>query len=313
MCLLWGIPYLMIRVAVRELSPASLVLFRTGIAASLLLPVALVRGEVAPVIRRWRPLVVFAAVEIAVPWILLASAERRVTSSLAGLMIAAVPLLAVALAAATGARQRPGPITLLGLALGAGGVAAILGLDLKGASFFGIGELGIVAVCYALGPAILAGFLGDLPSLGVIAASLAISALAYVPVAWSTFPSEVPSGRVLASVLGLSVVCTAVAFLVFFALIAESGPVRSMVFTYVNPAVAAVLGVAVLSEPFTSGMGVGFVLVLAGSFLATRARRPRPEVAFAGDGEATLGTLAPRVREERRRAGRLLLLQRRDG
>ena len=313
MCVLWGIPYLMIRVAVREISPASLVLFRTAVSAALLLPIALARGEVARVLRRWRALLVFAFVEIALPWICLASAERRVTSSIAGLMIAAVPLVAVALAAVTGARQRPGPATLLGLAFGVAGVAAILGLDLKGASFVGIAELGVVAVCYAVGPAILAGFLADLPSFGVIAASLAVSAIAYVPIAVPTFPTEVPAGRVIASVATLSAVCTALAVLVFFALIAEVGPVRATVFTYVNPAVAAVLGVAILSEPFTSGMGVGFVLVLAGSVLATRARPPRPEVAFPGHDEAAVGAVAPRVREERRRAGRLLLLQRRDG
>jgi drug/metabolite transporter (DMT)-like permease len=313
MCVLWGIPYLMIRVAVRELSPASLVLFRTSLSAALLLPIALARGEVAPALRRWRPLLVFAGIEIALPWICLASAERRVTSSLAGLIIAAVPLVAVALAAVTGARQRPGGATLLGLACGVGGVAAILGLDLKGASFVGIAELGVVAVCYAVGPAILAGFLADLPPFGVIAASLGITALAYVPIAATSFPTEVPAGRVIASVLGLSIVCTALAFVIFFALIAEVGPVRATVFTYVNPAVAAVLGVAILNEPFTSGMGIGFVLVLAGSVLATRARPPRAEVAFARDDEAAVGAVAPRVRQERGRAGRLLLLQRRDG
>jgi drug/metabolite transporter (DMT)-like permease len=313
MCVLWGIPYLMIRVAVRELSPASLVLFRTALSAALLLPIALTRGELAPVLRRWRPLLFFAGVEIALPWICLASAERRVTSSLAGLIIAAVPLVAVALAAVTGARQRPGPVTLVGLACGVGGVAAILGLDLKGASFVGIAELGVVAVCYAVGPAILAGFLADLPPFGVIAASLGVTALAYVPIAATSFPAEVPAGRVIASVLGLSIVCTALAFVIFFALIAEVGPVRATVFTYVNPAVAAVLGVAILTEPFTSGMAIGFVLVLAGSVLATRARPPRAEVAFARDAEAAVGAVAPRVRQERRRAGRLLLLQRRDG
>ena len=313
MCVIWGIPYLMIRVAVRELSPASLVLVRTGVSALLLLPLALGRREVRPVLRRWSALLVFAVVEIAVPWIFLASAEKRVTSSLAGLLIAAVPLVAVAIAATTGSRQRPGRSTLFGLALGFGGVAAILGLDLHGASAMGIAELGVVAVCYALGPAILTAFLADLPPLGVIAVALTVSAVAYIPIAAFSLPSEVPSGRVIASVAGLSVICTALAFLVFFALIAEIGPVRGMVFTYVNPSVAAVLGVAVLSEPFTTGMGVGFALVLAGSYLATRPRGPRAEVAFTGDDEAAVGTLASRIRHERRRAGRLFLLQRRDG
>jgi drug/metabolite transporter (DMT)-like permease len=312
MCVVWGIPYLMIRVAVRELSPASLVLVRTALSGVVLLPLALARGEVAPVLRRWRWLLAFTIVEIAIPWICLASAERRVTSSLAGLMIAAVPVVAVAISLATGARHRPGLLALLGLACGFGGVAAILGLDLQQASLFGIGELGIVAVCYALGPAILAGFLSDLPALGVISTSLGISALIYVPIAAFSLPSEVPSGRVIGSVLALSLVCTSLAFLVFFALIAEIGPVRGTVFTYVNPAVAAVAGVAIEHEPFTLGMGVGFVLVLGGSFLATRTPAAPAEVAFAGDGEAAVGAVASRVRRARRREGRLLPLPRRD-
>jgi len=313
MCVLWGIPYLMIRVAVRELSPASLVLVRTAVSALLLLPLALARREVGPVLRRWRPLLAFAGIEIALPWIALASAERRVTSSLAGLLIAAVPLVAVTIAATTGARQRPGTTTALGLAVGFGGVAAILGFDLKGASAIGIAELGGVAVCYAVGPAILTAFLADLPPLGVITVSLGASAIVYAPIAAFSFPSHVPSGRVLASVAGLSVVCTALAFLVFFALIAEIGPVRGTVFTYVSPAVAAILGVTVLDEPFTTGMGVGFILVLAGSYLSTRGPTPAAEVAFAGDDEAVVGAVAPRVRQGRGRAGRLLLLPRRDG
>jgi drug/metabolite transporter (DMT)-like permease len=127
-----------------------------------------------------------------------------------------------------------------------------------------------VAVCYAVGPVILQRFLADLPALGVIAASLAVTTVVFVPIAAFSLPDELPSARVIGSVTGLAVVCTAVAFLLFFALIAEVGPVRATVITYVNPAVAAVLGVTILDERFTAGMAVGFVLVLAGSVLATR-------------------------------------------
>jgi drug/metabolite transporter (DMT)-like permease len=130
-------------------------------------------------------------------------------------------------------------------------------------------EVGGVAVAYALGPIILARYLSDLPSLGVISVALAVCALAYAPVAALQLPSQMPSGRVLASLAGLALGCTAVAFVLFFALIGEVGPTRATVITYVNPAVAAVLGVAVLSEPFGVGMGLGLGLVLLGSYLAT--------------------------------------------
>jgi drug/metabolite transporter (DMT)-like permease len=137
-------------------------------------------------------------------------------------------------------------------------------------------------VCYATGPILLARTLHGAPPLGTVAASLAVAAVVYVPAAAIAPPDAWPSGRVVASVAGLAVLCTAIAFLLFFALIAEVGPVRATVITYVNPAVAAVLGVLVLDEAFTTGMGVGFALVLIGSVLATsRARRPREEVQAA--------------------------------
>ena len=274
MCVIWGIPYLMIRVAVREVSPSSLVLFRSGLAALILLPLAVARGELGPLRHRLPPLAAFAAVEIAIPWIALGSAEQRLSSSLTGLLIAAVPLVGVVIAATTGTRERPGRLNLAGLLIGIVGVGAIVGLNLKGASATPLAELALVAVCYAVGPVILQRWLSDLPALGVIAASLGLVTLLYVPIALFSFPTQVPRASVVASIVGLAVVCTALAFVLFFELIAEAGPVRATVITYVNPAVAAVLGVTVLSERFTVGMAIGFALVLAGSLLATRATPP---------------------------------------
>jgi len=269
LCVIWGIPYLLIRVAVRELSPATLVFGRTSIAALLLLPIAASRGELRPLLARWRPLLAFAAIEIALPWLLLGSAERRLTSSLTGLLLAAVPLIGAVVAGASGDDDRIGGRRLAGLLLGLGGVSALVGLDLGGMSVLPLAEVGMTAVCYAVGPIVLSRWLSHLPRLGVIAASLTLCALAYAPVAAFQLPSSLPAGRVLASVVTLAVVCTAIAFIVFFALIAAVGPARATVITYVNPAIAALLGVTVLSEPFTAGMGLGFALVLAGSFLAT--------------------------------------------
>jgi drug/metabolite transporter (DMT)-like permease len=276
MCVIWGIPYLMIRVAVRELTPVTLVFGRTVLAALILLPVAARRRELRALLPYWRPLLAFAVVEIAIPWLLLAKAEQRLTSSLTGLLIAAVPLVGAAVTAVTGDDDRLSRRRLGGLLLGTVGVAAIVGLDAKGTSVLAVGEIAIVAVCYAVGPIILTRSLSDLSSLGVIAASLAACAIGYAPVAAFQLPSSLPSGRVLASVVGLAVICTAIAFLIFFELIAEVGPVRATVITYVNPAVAALLGVTILSESFTAGMGVGFALVLGGSVLATHRKTESP-------------------------------------
>jgi drug/metabolite transporter (DMT)-like permease len=278
MCVIWGIPYLLIRVAVRDLSPSALVLARTAIAALLLLPIAAARGELGRAFSRPRPLLAFAAIEIGIPWLLLNDAEQEISSSLTALLIAAVPLIGVLIAAATGG-ERFGRETLLGLGLGVVGVAAIVGVNVAGAGVIPIAEVGLVSVCYAVGPVILQRWLADLPALGVIAASLAVVAVAFIPIAAFSPPTELPTGKVILSVLGLAVICTALAFLLFFALIAEIGSVRATVITYVNPAVAAILGVLILDEHFTTGMAVGFALVLLGSVLATRPGRTRPSEA----------------------------------
>jgi drug/metabolite transporter (DMT)-like permease len=280
MCVIWGIPYLLIRVAVREVSPATLVLARTAIATALLLPVALARRELAVALRRWAPLLAFAAIEIAVPWILLGAAEKRISSSLTGLLVAAVPLVSAVIARTTGARQRLGPVSLIGLLLGLAGVGAIVGVNVHGAGAVPIAEVALVAVCYAVGPVILERRLAGLPALGVMAAALAGTTVAYVPIAAFSFPATLPSVKVLGSMLALAVVCTALAFLVFIALIQTVGPMRATVITYVNPAVASAVGVGILGESFSAGMGVGFALVLAGSVLATR---PPPAPAVPHD------------------------------
>ncbi|MDX6410619.1 MAG: hypothetical protein QOE91_135 [Gaiellaceae bacterium] len=276
MCVIWGIPYLLIRVSVEEISPAMLVLARTGIAAALLLPVAAFRRELRPLLPHWLPLLAFAAIEIALPWVLLGAAEQHVSSSLTGLLIAAVPLVGVLIALATGTGERLGLQSAAGLLLGLVGVAAIVGVNVHGTKISSLVEIGLVAVGYAVGPFILQHRLSDLPALGVIAVALGVTALAYVPIAAFSLPAQLPSAKVVGSVLTLAVVCTAVAFLLVFALIAEIGAVRATVITYVNPAVAAALGVGVLGERFTAGMGVGFALVLAGSVLATRRGRDVP-------------------------------------
>jgi drug/metabolite transporter (DMT)-like permease len=271
LCVIWGIPYLLIRVAVKELSPAFLVFARTAIGAALLLPIAARRRELRVLLPAWRPLLLFTVVEIAIPWLLLSRAEERLASSLTGLLVAAVPLVAAAVTAASGSAHRPEGRSWIGLLIGIFGVAALVGLDFGRVGLVPLLEVFVVVLGYTTGPMVLSRSLSDLPSLGVIAASLTVTAVVYAPFAAFELPKHVRADVVL-SVVGLGVVCTALAFLIFFALIAEVGPVRATVITYVNPAVAAVLGVALLSEHFTVGMAIGFALVLGGSVLATGSR-----------------------------------------
>jgi drug/metabolite transporter (DMT)-like permease len=283
MGLIWGVPYLLIKIAVEEISPSLLVLARTLLAGLLLLPLAASRGHLRPLLPYWRPIAAFAAIEICLPWLLLGVAEQRLSSSLTGLLIAGVPLVGASLvwlggAKLTGDEDRPDLRRFLGLLVGLAGVGALVGFEVGAGDASAVVAIAVVAVCYAVGPMILARWLSHLPGLGVITASLLLTAAVYLPIGLAQAPDAWPPADVVWSVVGLAVVCTALAFVVFFALIAEVGPSRSTVITYVNPAVALLLGVLVLDESFTVATAVGFALILAGSVLATRAPKRPVEV-----------------------------------
>lgn len=274
----WGIPYLLIKVAVEELSPTELVLARTALAAALLLPIAIMQKTVVPVLRRWRPLIAYTVIEIAIPWVSLNKAEQHLPSSTTGLLIAAVPLAGLGVAYLSGRAEHLNPMAWFGLGLGIAGVGCLVGFDVAGSDLFAVGLVAITVLGYAIGPAILARSLGDLPGMGVVALSLTICSLMYVPIVLVAdgVPSGTPSGDVIASVVVLALVCTAAAFLMLFALVGEVGPVRATTITYVNPAVAVIAGVLVLDEPLTIWTVVGFVLVVAGSFLVNSRPRTAP-------------------------------------
>ena len=265
--LLWGMPYLLIRIAVASVDPLIVAGSRTLIGALLLLPVALHRNALAPAFRNWKWLLAFTLIEISLPWVLLGHAETRLNSSTAGLLIAVVPLFAAIIVTRLG-HERLEPRRLLGLGLGFAGVALLVGLDIHFSDWLAVGATIVVSLCYAIGPIIIDRKLKDVPAIGVIAASMVLATLIYVPFAPFLWPEHVPAAAAW-SVVGLGVLCTAAAFLVFFALIATVGPARATVITYINPAVAILLGALVLSEPLTLGMAIGFPLVLIGSYLGT--------------------------------------------
>ncbi len=303
MAVIWGIPYLLIKIAVGEMTPASLVLLRTVIGAALLLPVAAARGWLAPLVPYWRWVLVYTIVEVSLPWFLLADGERRLSSSLTGLMIAAVPLIAAVLQLLTRGDDRLDRRRVIGLLVGMIGVAVLVGLNVSFKDLGAVAEVSLVAIGYAAGPIIIARRLPSLPAVGVVAASLALTALFYAPLAVPQLPRALPSGQVLLAVLILAVVCTALAFLLFFALIGEVGPVRATIITYFNPAVALLLGVAVLHEPFTLGAVVGFSLILAGSVLATRrTSTSAPAGPAAAPSSSSWGAVARYRRVRRRRS-----------
>lgn len=280
MSVIWGLPYLLIKVAVGGVPVPVLVLARVSLGAVLLLPVALRRRHVAAIKPVWHWLVLFAFVEIIAPWFVLSEAERSISSSLTGLLVASTPIIVAVLSLLIGAGDRLSAVRWAGLLVGLGGVALLAGPNLVGPSATGgtarsVAEVLFVALCYASGPLIANRRLTEVPPVAMTAACMVLAAVVYSPLAALSWPSAVPSASVLLAIVGLAVICTAAGFLVFFRLIAEVGPARASVITYVNPAIAVSLGVLVLGERVTPLMLVAFGTILIGSVLATRpARRP---------------------------------------
>lgn len=271
---LWGIPYLLIRVAVAEVDPVMVAFTRTALGGLLLLPVAIWRHELAPLLQHWRPIVIFTAAEIIGPWWLLPYAETRLNSSTAGLLVAAVPIFTVVLLVATG-KDRFDWRRLAGLAVGLGGVAALVGFDIDFSDSMALLAVLGVVIGYSIGAYMMGIHLSSLPSFGVITASLLLSAVVYSPFAIWRWPVETVSSSAIWSLIGLAVLATAGAFLVMFALVSTAGAARATVVTYLNTAVAIVLGVLILSEPLTVGILIGFPLVIVGAILATGQNRVR--------------------------------------
>ncbi len=285
----WGMPYLFIKLGVDGgLTPGFLAWSRVTIAALVLLPFAIRSGALSGLPLRWVAL--FAAAEIAIPFPLIGFGEQRVPSSLAAILIAAVPLVIAGLALRFDHSERPTRTRLIGMLIGLSGVVALVGIDLGGSSAALLGAAAILGATlgYSIGPLIVKRQFSEFQPLGPVTAAMGLASVMLLPFGIADFPAQRPPDDALASVLVLGLVCSALAFILFFALLAEIGPGRASVITYINPVVALGLGVAILDEHVTTGAAVGLLLILAGSWLSTDGRlppglaaalgRPRPAV-----------------------------------
>src|SRR6266436_1348619 len=272
MSVFWGIPYLFIKIAVRELDPTVVVFARVGIAAAVLLPAAVHRKVLRQLRGRWLAIAALACVQIVGPFLLISYGEQHIASSLTSLLIAADPLLVALFALRFDPGERVDGLRLVGLLIGMGGVVTLLGLDVGGDQQKLLGAMLVLlaAAGYALGallikrPAIAA-----LPSLGVVAVECVTATIVLSPLAATRLPSKIPDLEVIVSLLVLGLICTALAYLTFFALVAEVGASRGTVITYVNPAISVLLGVTLLGAPLKSAIIVGFLLIILGSWLST--------------------------------------------
>jgi len=288
MSVIWGVPYLLISIAVESLEPATVVAGRTGIAALLLLPLAVHQGSLAVALRFWPWILAFAVIEMAIPFVLLGHAEQTLPSGLTGLLVATVPLFGAIVAYVLGDHHALTRSRILGLVIGVAGVALVVGAaggdgDVR---LVNVAEVLVVAVCYAVAPFITARKLTEVPGVGLAALALAMVAVGYIVPA-SLTQDQTPTGRSIGALVALAVLCTAIAFVIFFALIREVGPARATVITFINPIVALALGVVVLDEHLSWGQILGLPIVLAGCWLAAGRRPAEVEPA------AELATPAP--------------------
>ncbi len=274
---LWGVPYLFIKIAVDGSAHPLLIAWgRVAIGAAVLLPIAWKMGALSGLRPRLWPLVAFAAVECAIPWWLIPVGEQHVSSSLAAILIASLPLLIAILALRIDPEEQVRGMRLVGLFVGLAGVVLLLGIDVAGKpdELFGAGMILLATVCYAVGPMIVKRSFSDVNPIGPVAAALGLSTVMLAPAGIASIPGSEATAGAIGSIAVLGVVCSAVALMLFFALIAEVGPSRASVITYVNPAVAVILGVALLDESIGAGAIAGLLLIIAGSWLSTGGRMP---------------------------------------
>ena len=269
---LWGIPYLLIKIAVDDGVPPTFVAWvRVVLGAFILLAFSWKLGLLATLRQRLKWIIAFALAEIIIPYPLIASGEQHVDSSVAAILIAAAPLFVALLALRFDHTERVGGWRLAGLLIGLVGVAMFVGIDIAGRrnELFGAVSVLIAAFCYAVGPMILKKHLADLDPRVTMCTSLFVGAVLLAPGAALQLPKSVPSMPAMLSLLGLGVLCTACAFVAYGTLIVEAGPGRSLVVTYLNPVVAVALGMAVRGERLGIGAVLGLGLILVGSWLST--------------------------------------------
>ena len=279
----WGLPYLFIKIAVAEISPVDVAWGRITLAALILLPIAWRRGALRALATHKAAILAFALLEFAIPFSAISTGERWIPSSVTAILIATVPLIIALISRFFGVHERLGAARLIGLFVGLGGVVALVGFGaLSGPlAWMGIGCVMIATVGYAIGPLIIQKHLHAVDSLGPVAASLSIASLVLLAPAMLSMPKRMPSAMALTSIAVLGLVCTALSMLVMFYLVKNAGASRASIITYINPAVATLLGMALLDERLGIGGLTGFGLILLGSWLSTRSSSTATEVAAA--------------------------------
>ena len=285
---LWGASYLFIKLGLEDFSPAMVVFLRTVLAALVLLPLALHRRALAGLLERWRWIVVLAAIQVAVPFLLISWGEEEISSSLAGILVASAPILTALLAIWVDQSEKPNRVSAAGIGIGIVGVALLLGIDVGGDTGALVGGLAVLlaSLGYAIGGFLIKSKMKDMQAIGIVTSTMGTSALLTLPLALVTFPSETPGLQAVWAMAALGALGTGVAFVIFYSLIAELGPSKAAIVAYIAPIFALFYGVVFLGENFTLVTVLGMALILGGSWLAGEGRLRRPGASRPAAGPA---------------------------
>jgi drug/metabolite transporter (DMT)-like permease len=283
---IWGASYLFIKIGVRDLSPAMVAWARIALAAAVLVPLAARSGALA--VARGSGIVwlaVVGAIQVAGPFILIAAAEEEISSGLAGILVASAPLFTALLAIRLDHEERSSGLRLVGVLLGLGGVAVLLGVDLNGSSAELLGGVAVLvaALGYAVGGFLVKKRLAAVPPIGLAAWVMVASTVVLLPAAIATAPSSAPGIGPVAAVAALGVLGTGIAFAIFYALMGSIGPARTFIVTYLAPGFAIAYGAIFLDEAITVSTLAGLALILGGSYLAAGRSEPDEETLVAGE------------------------------
>jgi drug/metabolite transporter (DMT)-like permease len=274
---LWGVPYMFMKVAVAELSTPVIVFSRLAIGALLLIPLALYQGSLRSALPYWRYILFYAILEMVGPWFLITSSQRDLPSGVVALLVATVPIWATLFAHRTGDTTAAHKTRIFGIAIGLCGIALLVGIE----SLRDVGNIRaliqvlLASISYAWAVNMISRKAPGVSGIAINGIAMTFATLIYLPFAITHLPEERPSSHALFATIGLGVLCTAMAFWVFFRVLDEIGPARASLVVYPNTAVAVVLGIIVLREPLTLAIGIGLPMVLIGSYFASR----KPEAA----------------------------------
>ena len=269
---LWGVPYLFMKVAVEELSTPLIVFARVLIGALVLIPLAFYKKTLTPALKYWRYILLYAVLEMVIPWSLITSSQRDLSSGVVALLVATVPIWATFFAHYSGDTTAAHRTRIFGIAIGLLGIALIVGIESLNdvANIIALLSVLVAAFSYAWAVNMITSKAPDASGVAINGIAMAISTAIFAPFALTNLPKSTPSSDAILATIGLGVLCTAIAFWIFFKVLDEIGPARASLVVYPNTAIAVVLGIILLDEKLTLAIAIGLPLVLVGSYYASR-------------------------------------------